>query len=399
MSEGLQRRIGLGLLTFYGLGVMVGAGIYVLVGAVAGQVGTSTWLVFLLAGALAAPSALSFAELSARIPEAAGEVAYIRAAFGRDALGKLVGFAIIAAGTFSAAAVLRGGVGYLTVLIPIPQALGILLFGVLLICVAIAGVVESLAFAAVLTVIELIGLGGVIVAGFLAMPVIVPIPVAQEVSFLGGAALWSAVALAFFAFIGFEDMVNLAEEVRNPESTMPLAILLALVAVTVIYALVGYVATRAVAPDALSASPQPLALVWSAGFGGSGGVLAAIAVVASLNGVLAQIVMAARVLYGMGRRGGITAPFHRTHPRFGTPVLATGLVGGLVVISALVLPVATLAEASATVLLGIFSLINLALIVLKRRVPEAPFRVPHFVPWFGALASILALAFSLVSVA
>lgn len=396
----LQRRIGLPLLTFYGLGVMVGAGIYVLVGAVAGQVGTATWLVFVLAGLLAAPSALSFAELSARMPEAAGEVAYLTAAFGRAQLAQAVGFAIVLAGTFSAAAVLRGGVGYLVVLLPVPMWLGIAALGVVLVGVAILGVVESLAFAAILTVIELVGLAGVILAGFLAPPIAATM---SEISVgtgpVGAGALLAASALAFFAFIGFEDMVNLAEEVRNPERTMPRAILIALASVAVLYALVGFVATRAVSPGDLSASGQPLALVWSAGFGGTGAPLAAIAVVAALNGVLAQIVMAARVLFGMGRAGGRLAPFHRAHRRFGTPVLGTTLVGLAVILSALLLPVGHLAEASATVLLCVFTLINAALIVLKRKAPDAPFRIPGAIPWIGMVASLLALAFSLFSVA
>lgn len=395
----LQRRVGLGLLTFYGLGVMVGAGIYVLTGAVAGQVGTATWVVFLMAGALAAPSALSFAELSARMPEAAGEVAYLRAAFGREGLAMLVGLAIIAAGTFSAAAVLRGGVGYLGVVAPVPMPIGIVALGMLLVGIAIVGVVESLVFAAVLTTIEVLGLVGVVLAGFLAPPVEV---FSTDPLGSGGVTfgvLWGAVALAFFAFIGFEDMVNLAEEVKNPTTTLPRAILLALVAVTFLYAIVGYAATRAVPPEVLGASDQPLALVWQAGFGGSGAALAAIAVIAALNGVLAQIVMAARVLFGMGRRGGAFARFHTAHPRFGTPVLGTGLVGGVVILSALVLPVASLAELSASVLLCVFVLVNAALIALKRRQPDAPFRVPVAVPWIGATGSALALAFSLASVA
>lgn len=396
----LQRRIGLPLLTFYGLGVMVGAGIYVLVGAVAGQVGTATWLVFVLAGLLAAPSALSFAELSARMPEAAGEVAYLKAAFGRVHLARAVGFAIVLAGTFSAAAVLRGGVGYLVVLVPVPMWFGIAALGAVLVGVAILGVVESLAFAALLTVVELVGLAGVILAGFLAPPVASAMPeISAGTGAVSAAALLAASALAFFAFIGFEDMVNLAEEVRTPEKTMPRAILIALVAVAGLYALVGYVATRAVSAENLAASAQPLALVWSAGFGGSGAPLAAIAVVAALNGVLAQIVMAARVLFGMGRAGGALATFHRVHPRFGTPLLGTMLVGFAVILSALVLPVAQLAEVSATVLLCVFTLINAALIVLKRKVPDAPFRIPTAIPWVGVSASLLALAFSLISVA
>ena len=162
MAEQLKRRIGLGLLTAYGVGVMIGAGIYVLVGAVAAEAGANAPLAFLLAGLIAAPSALSYAEFSTRIPEAAGEAAYVEKGFGIPALGLLVGLAIVAAGTISAAAVLKGGVGYLLSILPMPETVGILLAGSLLIGVAVIGVLESLALAAVFTVIEVCGLALVI---------------------------------------------------------------------------------------------------------------------------------------------------------------------------------------------------------------------------------------------
>jgi amino acid transporter len=396
VSETLNRRIGPVLLTFYGLGVMVGAGIYVLVGAVAGQAGDLAWLAFLVAGLVAAPSAMSFAELSSRLPEAGGEVAYLRSAFGSDLLASAVGVAIILAGTFSAAAVLRGGVGYLTGVVDVSQGGALIVIGLALCAVAVIGIVESLAFAAILTVIELAGLGLVVTAGLLA-PEIASTPPEVAASSLSLGVL-AAAALAFFAFIGFEDMVNLAEEVRQPEYTMPRAILVALGLVTAVYMLVAFAATRAVAPSALAASERPLALVWEAGFGVGGGFLAAIAVVAALNGVLAQIVMAARVLFGMGRRVPRLAWFHHVHPRFGTPVRGTVLVSAAVIVGALGLPVAELAELSATVLLGVFVTVNAALIRLKHKTPQAPFRVPVWVPWTGVVASLLALVFSLLPV-
>ena len=170
MTETLKRRIGPGLLTAYGVGVMVGAGIYVLVGAVAAEAGVWAPLSFLLAGLIAAPSALSYAELSTRIPEAAGEAAYIEAGLSSHNLAVLVGLAIVVAGTVSAAAVLRGGVGYLTSVINMPTAVAILGLGAGLMAVAIIGVLESLALAALFTLFEVIGLALVIWAGFSADP-------------------------------------------------------------------------------------------------------------------------------------------------------------------------------------------------------------------------------------
>ncbi|WP_127116167.1 APC family permease [Shimia sediminis] len=398
MSEHLKRRVGFGLLTAYGVGVMIGAGIYVLVGAVAGQAGSLAWLAFALAGLIALPSALSFAELSSRVPEAGGAAAYMRAAFGARWLATLVGLAMVLAGTISAAAVLRGGVGYLTGIVDIEATVAILVLGVLLTGIAIWGVVESLSFAAVLTAIEVVGLILVIGAGFLAVPVEVS---GEAVAGAGDAkgvlyGVLAAAALAFFAFVGFEDIVNLAEETRDPERIMPRAIVAALVLVSLIYGLVAYAATRAVAPEVLAGSDRPLVLVWQAYSATPAVFLSAIAVAAALNGVLAQIVMAARVLFGLGRDGGAFGVFHHANPRLGTPVLGSLLVGGAVILCALLLPVVTLAGFSATVLLAVFVLVNAALLRLKLVGTDVPaFRVPIFVPVFGMLASLAALVLSL----
>ncbi len=388
MADALKRRIGLGLLTAYGVGVMVGAGIYVLIGAVVGEAGVWAPLSFLLAGAIAAPTALSYAEFSTRIPEAAGEAAYVGQGLRSEALALIVGLGIVAAGTISAAAVLRGGVGYLLGVVDLPTWVAILALGLVLTGVAVLGVLESLSLAAVFTAVELGGLILVVWAGGTAEPVAdYTAPDPMVVAGLGAGAV-----LAFFAFIGFEDIVNMAEEVAQPERTMPRAILLALLITTVIYALVCWAAVRAVPSTGLAASEQPLALVWSTTQGGDAGFLSTIAVFAALNGVLAQIVMASRVLFGLGKRTPALAVFHHAHPTRGTPVLATVLVGAIVIAMALTLPLATLAEVTSAVLLSVFVIVNLALISLKRRVPEAPFRVPMAVPVLGLMLALAALA-------
>ncbi|WP_282157409.1 APC family permease [Shimia thalassica] len=391
MTEHLKRRIGLGLLTAYGVGVMVGAGIYVLVGAVAGEAGIWAPVAFLLAGLIAAPTALSYSEFSTRIPEAAGEAAYVGTALKSQLLAVVIGLAIVAAGTISAAAVLRGGVGYLTVVIDVPAFWAMVLIGAALTAVAIFGVMESLALAAVFTVVELLGLALVIWAGWQAPETAdwsaMPSPV--------WAGIGAGAALAFFAFIGFEDIVNMAEEVARPEHTMPRAILISLAVTTVIYALVTWATVRAVPLGALSTSEKPLALVWQSGMGGQGKFLSTIAVFAALNGVLAQIVMASRVLYGLGKRSAALGVFHHANKRTGTPILATGLVGVAVVVGAIVLNVGLLAETTSTILLGVFVIVNFSLIVLKMREPDAPFRVPMIVPVSGLVLAAAALALNL----
>lgn len=386
-ATGLQRKLGLGLLTAYGVGVMVGAGIYVLVGVVIGQAGVWAPLAFLLAGLVALPSALSYAELATRMPEAAGEAAFVERGFHSRKLALAVGLAIALAGVISGAAVLRGGVGYLAALVPVPEPALILGLGLALTLIALKGVLESLVIAALFTGVEILGLLAVSAAGFAADPVaewVTPAPP-------GWSGIAAATALCFFAFIGFEDLENMSEEVRTPSRTMPRAILLALAITAALYTLVAFAAVRAVPHAVMAGSERPLALVWEAGTGRSAAFLEAVAVVAAVNGVLAQIVMAARVLFGLGRRAGWLAVFTQTHARRGTPTRATLLVGAGVMLAALVLPLQALAEVTSAVLLVVFLFVNIALILIKRRTPEAPFRVPDFVPWAGLVAAMAAL--------
>lgn len=391
MADVLRRRIGLGLLTAYGVGVMVGAGIYVLVGIVIGQAGVLAPIAFLLAALVALPSAMSFAELAGRMPEAAGEVAYIEAGFDTRWLAIVAGLVIVVAGIVSAGAVLRGGVGYLAPLVPLGEPHLIVAGGVVLTLVAAIGVVESLSVAALFTVVEIIGLIAVSLSGLTAPPATVPaMPDRADLMVALG-----AIPLCFFAFIGFENIVNMAEEVHFPQRTIPRAILLSLAITTALYVLVSFAAGRAVPREIIAVSEQPLALVWQAGFGRGAEFLSLIAVAAALNGILAQIIMAARVLFGLGRRAAWLAPFTEAHVRFGTPVRATLLVGTLVTMAALALPVAELAEATTILLLLVFFLVNAALIAVKRRAPEAAFRVPALVPWAGVISSLAALVAAL----
>ncbi|WP_347310477.1 APC family permease [Defluviimonas sp. SAOS-178_SWC] len=389
MSGALKRRLGLGLLIAYGVGVMVGAGIYVLTGAAAGAAGLWAPLAFLLAGLVAVPSALSFSELASRIPEAAGDSSYVEVGLGRHWLAMLIGAINVVAGIVAAAAVLRGGVGYLTAIVPVPFEWAVIGLGVALTGIAIVGVLESLTFAAVLTVIEVAGLLLVIGAGFNADPVAafhLPLP---DPEWTGIAA---ATTFAFFAFIGFDDLVNMAEESHAPERNMPRAILWSLAITASLYALVSLAAVRAVPRDVLGASERPLALVWEAGTGTSATFLAAIAVAAALNGILAQIVMASRVLFGLGKWSPALLTFRRAHPTFGTPARANLLVGAAVIVSALTLPVAVLAEGTTLALLIVFTTVNAALIGAKKKRPEAPFTVAPLVPWLGMAGCILTFA-------
>jgi amino acid transporter len=284
-NDRLDRSLSLPLVTLYGLGNIVGAGIYVLIGKVAGFAGSSTTLAFTLAMVTAGVTAMSYMELSGRYPVSASVSMYLHRAFGRRRLSTAIGLAMAAGGIASAAALAQGFAGYLTSFVAVPPFAASVGLLVVLGAIAVKGIGESATAAAVLTGLEVLGLLLVIWFGrraFGQVDVGRLLTVDPAVG-IGGVA--AGAFLAFYAFIGFEDMVNVAEETRNPSRTMPLAILFALLASTVLYLLVVVVATTLVSPADLAASPAPLTLVFERSGASHVVLLSLIGMIAAMNGV------------------------------------------------------------------------------------------------------------------
>jgi amino acid transporter len=393
MSEAaeLKRTLGLGLLVLYGLGVTVGAGIYVLVGTAATRAGVHTPVAFLLAAAIMALSAASFAELSARFPVSAGEAAYVGEGFRSRHLSLIVGLLVVAAGVVSAAAISRGAAGYVGVLVPGPLWLLTVIVVAGMGLVAAWGITEAVALAALMTLIEIGGLVTIIIAGLWRDPsVLSDLPLAVEG--LGEAAAWPGILgaslVAFFAFIGFEGIVNVAEEVKQPERTLPLAIALTIVVTAVLYILVVWVIIRSVPPAEIAASKAPVSLAYERLTGASPLAISLIAIVATVNGIIVQMVMASRVLYGLARRGALPARLAHISKRTKTPLPATAIVVGVTLALGATLPIERLADAATRVMLVIFALVNAALFAIKlRKGPAHPaIEVPKPVPVLGALS-------------
>ncbi len=390
-DAGLKRSLGLTLITLYGLGNILGAGIYVLIGEVVAAAGLGAPLAFVLAAIVAALSAFTYGELAARFPVSAGEAVYVHQAFDLRWLSMAVGLMIAAAGMVSSATLARGFAGYLRVLVDLPDALVIVCLVVALGIIAAWGIKSSVRVAATLTVIEAGGLVMiVIVAGgnLDTVPEILPRMVLLE----GDAALTGVVLgafLAFFAFIGFEDMVNVAEEVERPARNLPLGILIALGVSTVIYLLVVLAALTSVPMEKLAGSKAPLALVYQHVTGGSPVVISSIGLLAVVNGALVQIIMAARISYGMSVKGWLPRVLGTVNPRTRTPVIATVVVVVIVTALALWFPLVNLASATSFLVLTVFGIVNLTLVVLKRRQPIAAGVIPCpvWVPMAGAVAS------------
>lgn len=388
---GLRRSLGLSLITLYGLGNILGAGIYVLVGKVVGAAGMGAPVAFVLAAMVAALTAFTYGELAARFPVSAGEAVYVDEAFDARWLSMGVGVLIASAGMVSSATLARGFAGYFRVLADVPDALLIVCLVAALGFIAAWGIKGSVRIAAVLTLIEAGGLVMiVIVAGGELDTVPGKIP---EMLLLGGDTAVPGVLLgaflAFFAFIGFEDMVNVAEEVERPERNLPLGILIALCVSTIIYLLVVLVAITSVPMEALAGSEAPLALVYEHATGRSPILISGIGLLAVINGALVQVIMAARIFYGMSARGWLPRVLARVNPRTRTPVVATACVTVIVTVLALWFPLVGLASATSFLVLVVFGLVNVALIVLKRRQSRVigVIPCPLWVPVGGAIGS------------
>jgi amino acid transporter len=396
----LSRSLNLPLLTFYGLGTTIGAGIFVLVGKVAVRAGMAAPVSFLVASLLAAFTAFSFAELVARYPRSAGEAIYVREGFGSDRLALVVGLMVALSGVVSSATIINGSIGYLQEFVALPRVPGVVLMLALLTALALWGIGQSVTVAAIFTVLEI---GGLLLVVWAAKGSLADLPTrGAELIPAADAAAWIGVTagamLAFYAFLGFEDLVNVAEESKDVTHTMPAAILLTLVVTTLLYLLVGTVSVLTVPPQELAQSGAPLAAVYERGAGGASGVVSGIAVFAVLNGALIQMIMASRVIYGLADQRELPGGLAWVHPRTRTPMVATGLVAGAILILALGFPLERLAATTSVIVLVVFALVNLALVMIKRRgtpAPEGARTYPIWIPAIGFVASagFLALRF------
>jgi APA family basic amino acid/polyamine antiporter len=355
--------------TFSGVGVIVGAGIYVLIGAVAGVAGNALWLSFLLAAVVAAFTGISYARFAARQPKDSPEFQYTAMAFGNRA-GFVSGWLMLWADLIAIAAVALGFGSYFSHITHAPLVLGALGLVAVMSLLAWWGIGESVLMVVVFTAVEVGGLLFITVldigswgsVDYLAMPH----------GFMG---VWSGAALAVFAYLGFDELGNLAEETRDPTRTLPRAIALAMIISTALYIAVSVSAVSVVGWEALSNSSAPLALVAGRVLGsGTDSFLTLLALAATSNTVLLLIISGARAIYGMAGAG--VLPKHLSAVgRRRTPWLATLLT--LVVAGAFVLigNLETVAKLTDGVVLVPFALVNLSLLwVLHKRTGSSAFR-------------------------
>ncbi|WP_127470987.1 APC family permease [Thiomicrorhabdus aquaedulcis] len=372
----LKRALSLPKMVFYGLGTTIGAGIYALIGELAGVSGYLAPMAFLVASVLAGLTALSFAELSSRYPHAAGTAAYTQVGFNLKPLSTLVGLLVILAGLVSSAALLHAFSGYFFKLVPWPTHWIILSTALILGAFALWGIVQAVWFTAALTLLGLIGLVWVIAVSVSALdqlPMLWP-ELLPGASFSSWGIVLAGTLLAFYAFIGFEDMVAVAEEVNDVQRTLPKAIILTLVLTTLLYLSIMLLAVLSIPPELFANSSAPLALLYEHHTQKNPQWIIWISLFAIIDGALIQIIMASRVLYGLSSQGQLPAWLGQINPKTHTPVYATILAICTVIILAFIGNLSSLAQLTSWIMLLVFTLVNLALWRIKRR--EVQFKQP-----------------------
>lgn len=367
----LRRTLGLWSVTISGIGIVLGAGIYVLVGEAAADAGSATWVAFLAAAVLAAVTAFTFAELAGMFPEAGASAVYAEEAFGART-GFITGWLDVTVNVVGAAAVALGFGGYAEELFGLERR--VVAASAIALCALIiyTGVRETTGLSMLFAGIEGAGLLLVIVVG---LPDLPPPSFFDAPHGLGG--ILAATALVFFAYEGFEEMVSLSEETKDPTSTIPRAVLLAVGVTSLFYLTVAMVATAVVPWGQLAASSAPLALVVKTATNDRlGDVLSVVALFATFNTVLLLLATGARITYGMAHRRLLPSILARVSRR-GTPWLATVTLSAIALGFMLSGNIGFVAQVTTFAVFGQFLVVNAAVIVLRRsrREQARPFRV------------------------
>jgi APA family basic amino acid/polyamine antiporter len=391
----LHRAIGGRMLIVVIVGDILGAGIYGLVGKLSGQVGGMVWLPLAIGFAVAALTAGSYAELVGKYPRAAGVALYTHRAFGRPFITFLVAFAVMMSGvaSASAAAVLFGG-KYLQELVAAPEMLAAFGFLAVITLVNFVGISQSIKVNFVLTLVEISGLLIVMTLGVIGLlrgtgdPARALVLDAPDGAFLG---LLGATALGFYALIGFEDSVNLAEECEEPARTFPRALFVGIALTGVIYLVVSFVAVALVDPKVFASSSGPLLeVVKAAGVSFPPWLFAGIALLAIGNTALLNMMMASRLMCGMASENIVPKVFARVHRTRKTPWVAivfTVAISGVLIASG---TAEDLAKTTVLLLLVVFAVVNVCVLVLRRRpVTHAHFKTPTWAPVIGLVTTVL----------
>jgi amino acid transporter len=397
----LKRALSSRTLTIFVVGDVLGAGIYALVGEVSLEVGGAIWTAFTAALVLAVLTAFAYAELVTKYPRAAGAALYVDRAYGIPFVTFMVGFAVMCSGITSAGTLSRAFAGdYFQQFLDLPLLLVAILFIIVVAAINLRGIAESVKVNVVLTAVEVGGLLLIIVIGVSAL-LDGSADFGRNFEFTEGetavAAIIAGTSLSFFALIGFEDSVNVAEETQNPSRAFPRALFGGLAIAGVIYLLVTMTASMIVPTDQLGESGQSggalLEVVAQGPLDIPLKVFAGIALLAVANGALINMIMASRLVYGMSNRRVLPGIFGRILPGRRTPHVAiafTTLLAIVLIATAGEEGISTLADTTVLLLLSVFTIVNITVLVLRRDpVQHDHFSAPAVFPVLGALVSLV----------
>ncbi len=393
----LKRAIGTKLLLVFVIGDVLGAGIYALVGQVTAEVGGAVWAAFTAALLLATLTAYAYAELVTKYPLAAGSALYVNRAFDKPFFTFMVAFAVMCSGIASAATLSRAFAGdYFQEFANVN--LDVVALGFILVVAALnlRGISESVKVNVALTAVEVTGLLLIVAVGVAALAQ-GDADFSRNFEFREGesvvAVLIGGASLAFYALIGFEDAVNVAEETKNPSYAFPRALFIGLAVAGVIYLLVTLTASMVVATDVLAQSDGALLEVVRRGpLGIPSKLFSFIALLAVANGALINMIMASRLVYGMSRQGIVPRAFGRTLAIRRTPHIAIAFTTVLAMALIVTGDLSSLADTTVILLLGVFVIVNVTVLVLRRDpVDHDHFRAPTAVPVVGGLVALYLL--------
>lgn len=394
----LQQTIGGWQVMFYGLGSMLGAGIYALIGRAADSLGNAVWLAFLTAMIAAMLTGLSYACVGSRYAKAGGAAYVTQHGLRKPLLSYVVGLAVMMSGLTSMATGSQAIAEQLEKAFGFALDIKLVAIGIVFLvgCVIYRGLRESMWLNILCTVVEASGLLFIIAVGVRYWGSVNYLETAGD-TVAGGpgsgitlALVMQGAVLTFYSFIGFEDILNVSEEVKNPRRNVPFGLIGAMILATLIYMAVAITAVSVVPWRELAASKTPLmdvahkAAPW---LGGIDRLYLGITIFAIGNTALLNYIMGSRLLYGMSRQGLLPAILGRVHPKRHTPHIAVFVLFGIVSLLILSGGVKQLAESTVLLLLSVFTVVNIALLVLKRR-PDEPrggFEPPMIVPLLGAL--------------
>ncbi|MDW3094819.1 MAG: amino acid permease [Gammaproteobacteria bacterium] len=391
----LARKISLPLLTFYGVGTILGAGIYLLIGEVSLRAGAHAPIAFIVSSCIAAITAYSFARLSSMYPKSAGEVAYTQAAFNSQIISILVGLSVVLIGTVSASTMVKGFAGYFTALSPTPEILIISTLVVFITVFSIWGISQSMYLAAIITVIEILGLVFVIYA-IADMDSIdqISLPTSKSI-FENSHMIIYAGFISFYAYIGFEDIVNMAEETKNPTRLVPLAILLSLIISTLLYVILSIFCTSFIPLSVFEHSKAPLvSIIEYKGYNTT--IMGLISIIAIINGALVQQLMASRVLYGMAKQNLFFQAFQEVNIKTRTPITATITIASIIFFLSISFDLITLAELTSMLTLIVFIIIQIALILLSK-MNQSSRKLDFVLPPIGITLNIALIYFGYIN--